>query len=81
MAERNTFNAAPDSAFHRNRLTGRDLAMHFAEPAPDECGKCGVEIDARRRVDFTLQDGTRVCDSCFVKGTARPDRSAGYWAD
>jgi hypothetical protein len=34
-----------------------------------------AEIDPNRRVDFTLKDGTRVCDSCFVKGTARATRS------
>jgi hypothetical protein len=42
----------------------------------EQCGKCGVEIDPTRRVDFTLNDGTRVCDSCFVKGTKRPDLPA-----
>jgi hypothetical protein len=35
------------------------------------CGKCGAEIDSTRRVDFTLKDGTRVCESCFVKETRR----------
>jgi hypothetical protein len=43
----------------------------------DLCGKCGAEIDPTRRVDFTLKDGTRVCDSCFVKGTTRPPYSTG----
>jgi NMD protein affecting ribosome stability and mRNA decay len=45
----------------------------------DTCGKCGADIDSTRRVDFTLKDGTRVCDSCFVKETPRPasDRSGG----
>lgn len=41
--------------------------------------KCGAEIDPSRRVDFTLKDGTRVCESCFVKGTkspSRPDRGS-----
>jgi hypothetical protein len=38
----------------------------------DRCGKCGADIDSTRRVDFTLKDGTRVCDSCFVKGTRSP---------
>jgi hypothetical protein len=41
------------------------------ETHEEECGKCGVAIDPSRRVDFTLKDGTRVCESCFVKGTAR----------
>ena len=40
----------------------------------DRCGKCGADIDPTRRVDFTLKDGTRVCDSCFVKGTRSPTR-------
>jgi hypothetical protein len=44
----------------------------MAEPIEERCGKCGADIDPTRRVDFTLKDGTRVCDSCFVKGTARP---------
>lgn len=47
----------------------------MAEPNDDRCGKCGAEIDPNRRVDFTLKDGTRVCDSCFVKGTTRPTSS------
>jgi hypothetical protein len=44
----------------------------MAEPIRDQCGCCGVEIDGGRRVDFTLKNGTRVCDSCFVRGTASP---------
>jgi hypothetical protein len=44
------------------------------EPTQDRCGKCGAEIDASRRIDYTLKDGTRVCDSCFVKGTVSPTR-------
>jgi len=42
------------------------------QPNPDRCGKCQAELDSSRRVDFTLKDGTRVCDGCFVKGTSRP---------
>jgi len=41
------------------------------ELTEEQCGKCGAAIDPSRRVDFTLKDGTRVCESCFVKGTAR----------
>jgi recombinational DNA repair protein (RecF pathway) len=48
------------------------LGMFMAESNDERCGKCGAEIDASRRVDFTLKDGTRVCDSCFVKGTVSP---------
>jgi recombinational DNA repair protein (RecF pathway) len=40
----------------------------------DSCGKCGNEIDPARRVDFTLKDGTRVCEACFVKGTAESSK-------
>jgi AraC family transcriptional regulator len=47
---------------------------HVVESNTDRCGKCGAEIDPTRRVDFTLKDATRVCESCFVKGTARPTR-------
>jgi len=46
------------------------------DPKPDLCGKCGAEIDPSRRIDYTLKDGTRVCDSCFVKGTKSPTRPA-----
>jgi NMD protein affecting ribosome stability and mRNA decay len=35
------------------------------------CGKCGADIDPTRRVDFTLKNGTRVCERCFVKETPR----------
>jgi recombinational DNA repair protein (RecF pathway) len=48
----------------------------MAELNKDRCGKCGADIDPTRRVDFTLKDGTRVCDSCFVKGTKRPSEPA-----
>jgi recombinational DNA repair protein (RecF pathway) len=49
----------------------------MSETLTDVCGKCGAAIDSNRRVDFTLKDGTRVCDSCFVRETPRPksDRS------
>ena len=43
-----------------------------SEERTDLCGKCGTEIDPARRVDFTLKNGTRVCESCFVKETRRP---------
>jgi hypothetical protein len=49
----------------------------MAESNEEHCGKCGAEIDVSRRVDFTLKDGTRVCDSCFVKGTASLTREKG----
>ena len=41
------------------------------EKVVDQCGKCGAEIDPERRVDYTLKDGTRVCEACFVKGSRR----------
>ena len=43
----------------------------MSEMKMELCGKCDAEIDSRRRVDFTLRDGTRVCESCFVKETRR----------
>jgi formylmethanofuran dehydrogenase subunit E len=60
---------------HRLRLEAAEAAtteMAVNQPDEERCGKCGEAIDPTRRVDFTLKDGTRVCDSCFVKGTARP---------
>ena len=48
----------------------------MTNPTLDVCGKCGAEIDAIRRIDYTLKDGTRVCDSCFVKGTNSPTRQS-----
>lgn len=47
----------------------------MTDQAPDRCGKCGSEIDPTRRIDYTLKDGTRVCDSCFVRGTSSPTRA------
>jgi len=41
------------------------------EKAVEQCGKCGAEIDPERRVDYTLKDGTRVCEACFIKGTRK----------
>lgn len=47
----------------------------------DRCGRCGADIDSTRRVDFTLKDDTRVCDSCFVKGTKSPTRPSDPTSD
>jgi len=52
----------------------------MAEPIQDQCGRCGTDIDECRRVDFTLKNGTRVCDSCFVRGTASPAHSDKEWS-
>ena len=41
------------------------------EKIVDQYGKCGAEIDPKRRVDYTLKDGTRVCEACFIKGTGK----------
>jgi NMD protein affecting ribosome stability and mRNA decay len=55
--------------------------IEMTEAQTDLCGKCGAEIDPTRRVDFTLKDGTRVCDSCFVKETPRATRPKNDWAN
>jgi recombinational DNA repair protein (RecF pathway) len=52
----------------------------MAEPTQDQCGNCGAKIDDSRRVDFTLKNGTRVCDSCFVRGTPSPAHSDREWS-
>ena len=49
----------------------------MTESTEDRCG-CGAEIESGRRVDFTWKDGTRVCESCFVKGTVSPGRPEQY---
>jgi hypothetical protein len=36
------------------------------------CGKCEVEIARDRVIDFTLKNGKRVCEQCFVRETPRP---------
>ena len=46
----------------------------MSETASELCGKCGTEIDPSRRVDFTLRDGTRVCEPCFIKGNVQVTR-------
>jgi hypothetical protein len=46
---------------------------------PEECGKCSAEIDPTRRVDFTLKNGTRVCEQCFVKETPRVSLRKFEW--
>jgi hypothetical protein len=43
----------------------------MSETQIEVCGKCDAEIDPTRRVDFTLKDGTRVCEPCFVRETPR----------
>jgi hypothetical protein len=36
------------------------------------CGKCEVEIARDRVIDFTLKNGKRVSEQCFVRETPRP---------
>jgi hypothetical protein len=59
--------------------TARTLKVEMSESPTEVCGKCGAEIDSRSRVDFTLKDETRICDSCFVKETPRPTQRKGDW--
>ncbi len=40
------------------------------DPIKENCGKCGAYIDSNRWVDFTLKDGTRVCEYCFANETS-----------
>jgi hypothetical protein len=42
--------------------------------------RCGAEIDFSRRVDFTMKNGTRVCESCFVKETPRSSQHHKDWS-
>jgi hypothetical protein len=65
----------PNNPF-QSIINGEPWEHFMAELNEDRCGKCGTDIDPTRRVDFTLKDGTRVCDSCFVKGTKRPTEPA-----
>jgi recombinational DNA repair protein (RecF pathway) len=51
------------------------------DPIKECCGKCGADIDFDRRVDFTLKDGTRVCEHCFVKETPRPSQHQTDWSN
>lgn len=63
---------------HAN-IQGAEAAMN--EPNEDQCGKCGTGIDRNRRVDFTLKNGTRVCESCFVKGTEKVVQKKSDWSN
>jgi hypothetical protein len=53
----------------------------MSEAQTELCEKCGAEIELSRRVDSTLKDGTRVCDSCSVKETPRPAQPARDWSN
>jgi hypothetical protein len=64
-----------------NPSTARTLKAEMSETLADLCEKCGAEIDSRRRVDFTLKDGTRVCESCFVKETPSPTQPNTDWSN
>jgi hypothetical protein len=64
-----------------NSNTVRTLKVEMSETHPDPCGECGAEIDSSRTVDFTRQDGTRVCDSCFMKETPPPMQRKGDWSN
>jgi hypothetical protein len=37
------------------------------------CWKCESEIDRERVIDFTLKNGKRVCEQCFVRETPWPE--------
>jgi hypothetical protein len=64
-----------------NSSTARTPKVEMSETHADLCETCGVEIDSSRRVDFTLKDGTRVCESCFVKETPRPTQRKRDWSN
>jgi len=55
--------------------------VEMSETQTELCGKCGAEIDFSRRVDFTLKDGTRVCEPCFVKETPRSSQLRRDWSN
>ena len=64
-----------------NSSTGSTLKIEMSETQMELCGKCEAEIDFSRRVDFTLKDGTRVCEPCFVKETRRPSQPHQDWTN
>ena len=64
-----------------NSSTARTPKVEMSETHADLCEKCGVEIDSSRRLDFTLKDGIRVCESCFVKETPRPTQRKRDWSN
>ncbi len=70
-----------DQGFHIVTLSYAFARSEMSDFQTDLCGKCGAEIDPTRRVDFTLKDGTRVCDACFVKETPRATRSRSDWSN
>jgi hypothetical protein len=57
------------------------MKAEMSEAQSEPCGKCGAEIEFSRRVDFTLKDGTRVCEPCFVKETPRPPQRHRDWCN
>jgi len=61
--------------------TARTPKVEMSETHADLCEKCGAQIDSSRRVDFTRKDGTRVCDSCFMKETPPPTHRKGDWSN
>jgi hypothetical protein len=48
------------------------MALAMNKSRQEFCGKCDVELDRDRVVDFTLKNGPRFCESCFVRETSRP---------
>jgi hypothetical protein len=65
--------------YGHGKTQGAEVGMN--EPNEEVCGKCGTGIDLNRRVDFTLKDGTRVCESCFVKGTEKVAQKKSDWSN
>jgi hypothetical protein len=64
-----------------NSSTARTPKVEMNETHADPCGECGAEIDSSRTVDFTRKDGTRVCDSCFMKETPPPTQHKRDWSN
>jgi hypothetical protein len=64
-----------------NSSVARTSKVEMNETHADLCGKCEAAIDSSRKVDFTLKDGTRVCDSCFVEETPPPTQPSGDWSN
>jgi recombinational DNA repair protein (RecF pathway) len=53
----------------------------MSETQTERCGKCSTEIDPSRRVDFTLKNGSRVCEPCFIKETPQSSQLHRDWSN
>lgn len=81
VAKRETYSVFLIKVYNERESKHPKAGKIMSETPTELCRKCGAEIDPTRRVDFTLKNGTKVCEQCFVKDTPRQTQAKNDWAN